>query len=131
MPRGDLRGKGERRGVALLSLTVVLLILGFSLSLILPRANNEARRAKEDELRFALGEFRRAAERFAAANGRQPLTLDELCRDGEGRRFLRRIYRDPMTGNADWTVLSRDGLFEVRSSSRGTSVGGIPYERFK
>lgn len=128
MPRGDPRGK---RGVALLSLTVVLLILGFSLSLILPRANNEARRAKEDELRFALGEFRRAAEKFAAANGRQPLTLDELCRDGEGRRFLRRMYRDPMTGNADWTVLSRDGTFEVRSSSRGMSVGGIPYERFK
>lgn len=131
MPRGDLDGKGERRGVALLSLTIVLLILGFSLSIVLPRANNEARRAKEDELRFALGEFRRAAEKFAATNGRQPLTLEELCRDGEGRRFLRRIYRDPITGKADWTVLNRDGAFEVHSSSRGVSVGGIPFERFK
>lgn len=112
-------------------MTVVLLILGFSLSLILPRANNEARRAKEDELRFALGEFRRAAEKFMARNGRQPLTLEELCRDGDGRRFLRRIYRDPMTGKADWTTLERDGEFEVRSSSRGVSVGGVPYERFK
>ncbi len=131
MPRGDPRGTWGRRGVALLSLAVVLLILGFSLSVILPRANNEARRAKEDELRFALGEFRRAAAAFAAANGRQPLTLAELCRDGEGRRFLRRIYRDPMTGKADWTVQNRDDTFEVHSSSRGMSVGGIPYERFK
>lgn len=131
MPSGDPGGTRGRRGVALLSLTVVLLILGFSLSLILPRANNEARRAKEDELRFALGEFRRAAEKFAAANGRQPLTLGELFLDAEGRRFLRRIYRDPMTGKADWTVLDRDGAFEVHSSSRGVSVGGIPYERFK
>ncbi len=106
-------------------------MLGFSLSIILPRANNEARRAKEDELRFVLGEFRRAVEKFAARNGRQPLTLDELCRDGDGRRFLRRIYRDPMTGKADWTVLNRDGAFEVHSSSRKVSVGGIPYERFK
>lgn len=131
MPRGDAANHACRRGVALLSLTVILLIMGLSLSLVLPRAKNDVKRAKEDELRFVQGEFRRASEKFRARNGRKPVSLEELCCDEKGRRFLRKIYRDPMTGKAEWSVLNREGEFEVRSTSGEMSMGGVPYEQFQ
>lgn len=131
MPRGDQACRPGRHGVALLSLTVLLLIMGFSLSLVLPRAKNDVRRAKEDELRFILGEFRRASDKFTTRNGRRPVTLEELCCDEKGQRFLRRIYRDPMTGKADWAISSQKGEFEVRSTSTDESMGGVPYRQFQ
>ncbi|HEY9071912.1 MAG TPA: hypothetical protein VIV61_16755 [Candidatus Ozemobacteraceae bacterium] len=119
------------RGVALLALTVALLLSGIALALWLPRANLEVKRAKEEELRFVLGEFRRAAEKFTRRNGRPPVSLEEMCRDGQGRRFLRRIYEDPITGRPDWNVqVSSVGII-VSSSSPETSAGGVPYSRFR
>jgi len=131
MGPGDCPRFRATSGAALLALTIVLLIMGFSLSLALPRANLEVKRAKEEELRFILGEFRRAAEKFSFRNGRQPHSLDDLCRDEKGQRFLRRIYDDPMTGTSDWSVCSSPEGLEIRSSSLEESTAGVPYRKFQ
>ncbi|HNW35299.1 MAG TPA: hypothetical protein PKM25_10235 [Candidatus Ozemobacteraceae bacterium] len=131
MVPGDSGRFRAASGAALLALTILLLIMGFSLSVILPRANLDVKRAKEDELRFILGEFRRASEKFSFRNGRHPLSLDELCRDEKGQRFLRRIYDDPMTGKGDWSVRYAPEGLEIRSSSQEESTGGIPYRNFQ
>ena len=80
----------DRRGISLLVVTVSLILLAVGLSVVIPRADLEVRRRHEDDLRFMLGEFRRAVVRFERCHNRQPQSLDELLRDAEGRRFLRR-----------------------------------------
>lgn len=122
----------DRRGVSLLILTVSMILLAISLSVVIPRADIEVRRKKEDRLRFALAEFRRANEKFVRCHGRQPLNMDELLRDKDGNRFLRQPYADPMTDKFDWHGFTdENGVFTVRSSSDDASIGGIKYSQFK
>lgn len=105
-----------------------LVALGVGLAVALPRANNDVKRARETELRFVLGEFRRAAARFHERVGRWPADLQDLVEGPGGQRFLRRVYPDPMTGKSDWVVEeSATGGFLVRSASVERSLAGVPY----
>ncbi|MEW6712320.1 MAG: hypothetical protein AB1403_21040, partial [Candidatus Riflebacteria bacterium] len=88
-------------------------------------------REKEKTLRFALGEFRRAVEKFQRCNQRLPVNIDELLSDGNGNRFLRRRYIDPITGKFDWQTEVSSQTFVVRSSSKEPSLAGIPYSDFR
>ncbi len=112
-------------------LVLGLILLGVGLAVGLPRATHDVKRAREAQLRFILGEFRRAAARFQERHGRIPTGLDELERDASGGRFLRRRYRDPMTGTADWQVEVAGGEFIVRSTSPDTSLAGVPYRHWR
>jgi type II secretory pathway pseudopilin PulG len=64
-------------------------------------------REKEEELLFRLREFRQAMAAYQAAHNRLPQKLEDLLEDKTQlatRRYLRRIYPDPMTGKADWAL---------------------------
>ncbi|MFN0317291.1 MAG: type II secretion system protein [Burkholderiales bacterium] len=86
-------------------------------------------REKEKELLFAGDEFRRAiAAHFADKKDadpakRFPKTLEELLDDSglPARRYLRKIYRDPMTGKAEWGLvrLPQGGITGVYSLGAG------------
>lgn len=71
------------------------------------------KREKEQELLFVGAQFRRALEQFYAntpGQGRRyPQSLEELLLDPRHpgiRRYLRKIYFDPMTGSAEWGIVS-------------------------
>jgi hypothetical protein len=98
----------------------------------MPRAELEVRSQKEDKLRFCLGEFRRAVEKFVRCHRRQPQSKEELIMDADGNRFLRQAYNDPFTGKFDWLGgIDESGQFYVRSSSQEYSISGIRYSDFK
>lgn len=70
------------------------------------------KREKERELLFIGQQFRLAIERYYLATpGRikqLPPGLDDLLRDPRypgTRRYLRRIWRDPMTGETEWGLM--------------------------
>lgn len=119
----------RRRGQA--GLTLVELIVAFSILLILttmavPMARYQIRRQREKQLRADLEEMRGAIDKYkdACDQGKiaqgnsdaycYPLTLESLVEgvkltntiSGSGQsgklRFLRRIPKDPMTGDTDW-----------------------------
>jgi len=122
----------DRRGISLLVLSVSMILLAISLSVVIPRAEMEVRRKKEDKLRFFLAEFRRANEKFLRCHGRQPVNISELLADKDGNRFLRQPYVDPITEKFDWYAFDdENGVFTVRSASQETSVSGIKYSQFK
>jgi type II secretory pathway pseudopilin PulG len=84
-------------------------------------------REKEQELLFAGGQFRRAiAQYYANTPGkarRYPLHLEELLKDPRHpgiRRYLRKIYLDPMTGKAEWGLVTGPGgeIYGVYSRSQ-------------
>lgn len=94
-----------------------LLILVAMMSVALAGAgevwHTAQQREKEQELLFAGDQFRRAiAQYYANTPGkarRYPLQLEELLKDPRHpgvRRYLRKIYLDPMTGKAEWGLVT-------------------------
>ena len=73
------------------------------------------KREKEDELLFVGDQFRRALRLYYAnspGSARYPVRLEDLLKDPRYpnvRRYLRKIYRDPITGSAEWGLLKGPG----------------------
>lgn len=86
----------------------------------------DAHRAREAELIWRGEQFRLALEAYASvpvAEGasRLPTRLEDLLEDrrsGVLQRHLRRIWRDPLTGRAQWGLVREgDGIVGVHSLS--------------
>src|SRR5579875_3094168 len=158
----------RRKGQA--GLTLVELIVAFSILLILttmavPMARYQVRRQREKELRADLEDMRHAIDRYKdmCDQGKiqntntdaycYPLTLESLVAGvqrtntlaGNNQstkvRFLRRIPKDPMTGDADWGKRSMQddpdsdswggqNVFNVYSKSSARSSDGTPYSEW-
>src|SRR5689334_12862608 len=131
MLRGSDGSGLQRRRRSQAGLTLIELIVAFSILLILstmavPMARHQVIREREKELRADLREMRAAIDKYKdycdqgkvpAGNPETycyPRTLESLVdgvqlantisgNDQSGKiRFLRRIPKDPMTGDTDW-----------------------------
>ncbi len=123
-------------------LLVVVAIMAAGLTAVGQVASTAAKRDKEAELLFVGDQFARAiAEYSASSPGAQqyPQKLEELLADNRyptARRYLRRVYRDPMTGRADWGLVRGPGggIVGVHSQSleRPLKTANFPrgYESF-
>jgi type II secretory pathway pseudopilin PulG len=120
------------RGIVYPVLLVSILIIGVATAGVAQLWSTQIKREKEAELLFRLGEFRRAIAQYRADHNRPPKELKDLLDDRtqlQRRRYLRRIYPDPMTGKADWRLdllMDRDGtvagIQDVRSRAEGTPL---------
>ncbi|WP_079434036.1 type II secretion system protein [Zoogloea sp. LCSB751] len=116
---------GRQRGVTYLLMLFAVAALGFGLAHFGGLWATAAQRGREAELLFIGGEFARALASYQAAlpddPAPGPATLDALLIDPRVpfvRRHLRRVYRDPMTGAADWVLERQDGrIVGLRSRS--------------
>lgn len=109
---------------------ILIMLIGIGLAVVGVVARTQAQREREAQLLFAGHQYRNAIMHFYAANGaRLPHMLDELVDNGAGvsageavppRRFLRRLYPDPMTGHPDWQQLTLPGggIYGVASTSK-------------
>src|SRR5690348_4944961 len=137
--------------VELIAATAILLTLTF-LAIPLERVN--IKREREHELHYALWQMRDAIDRYKDAADRgafqikvgsegYPPDLDTLVNgidvNGKKLKFLRRIPKDPMTGNTEWGLRSMqddpnsdswDGnsVFDVYSKSQSTALDGTKYK---
>jgi type II secretory pathway pseudopilin PulG len=89
----------------------------------------EARREKEKELLFIGESYRRAITSYYNAspgsNKEYPKRLEDLLLDTRFPmpvRHLRRLYRDPMTGENDWKLI----LVQERITGVASRSGGQP-----
>src|SRR4051812_13009847 len=144
--RGPIR-TSARRKKSQAGFTLIEMIVAFSILLVLstmavPLARHQVRRQREKELLADLREMRAAIDRYKdlcdtgklqPANQEAfcyPTTLESLVEgvpmsntltglnQGKGKmRFLRRIPKDPMTGETDWGKRSMQD--EPTSSSWG------------
>jgi len=134
----------SERGVVLLTVLVFILVSTLAASAMVVRYDTERRRDKELELLFVGSQYRKAIASYyntiPPRGGRSlPPSLDALLSD---QRFptpvhhLRRLYKDPMTGQQDWeTVSVSGGIVGVRSRSEQTPLkqSGFhkPFESFE
>jgi len=127
----------NQKGLTLVELIVAFTIMLILTSMAVPLARSKVRAERERDLRRALDEIRHAIDKYKdyadagqfgplkqGTNG-YPESLDQLV-DGvklagpkdQKMRFLRRIPKDPFTGNKDW------GLRSDQDDPTSTSWGG-------
>lgn len=122
------RPAGWRRAWGFTYIGVLILVAMMSMALAAAGEvwHTASKRDKEQELLFIGGQYRRALAQFDArtpGNARRaPLSLEELLQDPRypaTRRYLRKIYLDPMTGKAEWGLIAGpDGeIYGVHSLS--------------
>lgn len=128
---GSRTGSGEA-GILYLALLFSVVLIGIATAVAAPLWRTVVQREKEEELLFRLREFRQAIAAYQAAHKRLPQKLEDLLEDKTQlvtRRYLRRIYPDPMTGKADWEVEFQvdragvvSGIKDVHSRSPGIGL---------
>jgi type II secretory pathway pseudopilin PulG len=131
----------QQRGAVLLTVLLFVLITTLGASSLVQVYQTQTRREKEQQLLFVGDQYRRAIAAYyniipPGGARAMPKTLADLLDD---QRFatpvhhLRRAYPDPMTGNADWTLVTdRGGISGVRSQSTQAPIktSGFP-DRYK
>ena len=167
---GDATGPLQARQRCEAGLTLVELIVAFTILLVLstmavPLARYQVRRQKEKDLNADLHDMRKAIDRYKdqCDQGKiqsagvdtycYPLTLEVLVEgvklqntiastsDTGKMRFLRRIPKDPMTGETDWgkramqddpnsSAWGGQNVFDVYSKTTDKASDGTPYSEW-
>jgi type II secretory pathway pseudopilin PulG len=130
MPPGSARGRQPRRlvarqeGFTYFGILILVVFMGLMLAAAGEVASTQARREREVELLFIGHQYREAIALYFRANHRWPTELKDLVEDNSGaaisQHFLRRLYPDPMTRAADWTLLPAPNGGYMGIASRST-----------
>jgi type II secretory pathway pseudopilin PulG len=117
----------QQAGFTFLGLLFAIVVLGIALAAVGIVWSTQIRREREAVLLFVGDQYRAAIGRYVAAGGRYPQSLEELVTDDRSpvpRHFLRRLYRDPMTAQADWQLIEAPGggIMGVASSSQAVPI---------
>ena len=110
---GGPRGKRAlAAGFTYIGLLILVAMMGIALTLASELWQTAQKREKEQELLFIGNQFRRALAMYSANGGGSPQKLEDLLKDPRipgVRRFLRKIYRDPITGGTEWGLVRAPG----------------------
>lgn len=126
-------------GFTYLAVLVLVVVMGVALSGTGQYWSTTMKRERETELLFRGDRIRRAIEAYHRFGG-WPRDLEELVEDRRVpvvRRFLRKIYRDPMVEDGNWVLIQGQGggIRGVHSAGDGVPLktGNFPpgYESFE
>ena len=102
---GSRRQRGEsERGFALLVVFLIAAGIMISLYLEIPRVAFESQRNREEMLLERGEQYSRAIEVFYRKNKRYPGKMEDL-ENTNNLRFLRKRYKDPLTGKDEWRII--------------------------
>jgi len=87
----------REQGYILLTLMFLATLVILSLVAIAPQLTQQIKRDQEEELIHRGVQYSRAIQHFYKKTGRYPVRLEELD-DFNNLRFLRKHYKDPITG---------------------------------
>lgn len=107
------RGRGTESGYALITILFFLGVIAVMLARSLPRDAMRAQRTREETLIYRGEQYSRAIELYFREQQRYPESLRDL-EETDGVRYLRRRYRDPITGEDEWRLIKMgtNGRFE-------------------
>jgi len=100
--RGTRRRRGEA-GYLLITLMLFVTLLVIAATAVLADLKRQIERDREEEMIHRGVQYTRAIRRYYRKTGTYPTTLDQL-ENTPGMRFLRKRYKDPVTGQ-DYRLL--------------------------
>jgi len=104
---------GKQKGFTYIALLIAVAIIGATLAAVGQVWQTLLQRDREQNLIFIGNQFRQAIDRYYASNRRFPMNLDDLLIDSREagiKRYLRKIFIDPMTHQAQWGLVTlQDG----------------------
>ena len=92
------------KGYVLLAVMLLITLMLIAMSIELPRIAQQVKRAKEEELVNRGMDYARAVKRFYHKTNAYPNSIDQL-KDTNHIRFLRKEYKDPITGESEWKLV--------------------------
>src|SRR5260370_5131470 len=99
------RARKSEQGYVLLAVMLLVTLLLIALAIEAPRLAQQVKREREEELIHRGQEYSRAIKKFyIASGGRYPTSLEQL-ENTNNKRFLRKRYKDPVTGKDDWRII--------------------------
>jgi len=101
--------RSQEEGFAMLVVFLLAALIAISLYRELPRVVLESQRDREEMLIDRGEQYKRAIQLYFRRMGRYPPDLDAL-ENTNNMRFLRRRYKDPMTGQDEWRLIHATGL---------------------
>ena len=124
-----MRARRESQaGFTYLGLLFAVVIMGLMLTAVSRVWSVTEQRERETQLLFVGDAIRMAISGYYAHGHRYPQSLQDLLADDRTptpMRYLRRLYFDPMTGTADWTLIlapGDSGIMGVASKSTLTPI---------
>ena len=123
------RASDRASGYVFIMLLFLLTVMAIGLMVAYPVWKTQIQREKEEELIFRGKQYVEAIRLYQAKNpGRLPKTLKELTE----KKFLRRLYPDPIVKGGEWDIILQSGSGAARpGAGRGGSSGrgsGSPQE---
>jgi type II secretory pathway pseudopilin PulG len=121
------RGKSGEKGYVLLALMLALTLLLIAMAIEAPRIAQQIKREREEELVHRGKDYAMAVKRFVhKSGGRYPTSIDQL--ENTNRiRFLRKRYKDPMTGEANWKMVhAGEAEIKMPTPNPGLNPSGNP-----
>jgi len=117
----------------LLTLLFFAAAMAFALVVALPRSAMQSQRVREETLIYRGEQYKRAVQLYFRKYKKYPESLDDL-EESDGIRFLRRRYKDPLTGEDEWRLvrMGSDGRFkdsllfdQEEEGTAGVRAGGM------
>jgi type II secretory pathway pseudopilin PulG len=118
----------RQHGFTYVGLLMAVVIMGLMLTIVARIWSTTEQRERETQLLFAGHAYRMAIASYFATGHQYPATLQDLLLDDRSPvpvRHLRRLYADPITGAADWTLIptpAGTGIMGVVSSSQRAPI---------
>jgi type II secretory pathway pseudopilin PulG len=104
----------RRGGYTMVTLLVFLSVLVIGLLVAVPVWTTQLQRENEEELIFRGNQYVEAVRRYQQKNpGQFPKDIEELVK----KRFLRKAFRDPMTKDGRWYLVTQDQRLAARPRS--------------
>lgn len=113
----------------LLAILVMMTLMVVAATAVAPKLATQIKREREEELIHRGTEYAKAIRRFYRKFGRYPTSIEQL-ENTNNFRFLRKRYKDPITGKDDWKIIrfgeakNALNLFGSASSGTGSPVTG-------
>jgi type II secretory pathway pseudopilin PulG len=114
----------RERGFALLLVFALAASVAILIYLEIPRVAFERQRDKEALLIDRGEQYARAIELYARKMNKYPQTLDDLEK-AQTVRFLRRRYKDPMTGKDEWRLVHMNANGQYVDSKVHKAAGAL------
>src|ERR1041385_4636494 len=91
------RNRRKEQGYILLTLLLFVTILIITMAIVVPQVTFQVKRDREEEMIHRGVQYSRAIRRYVKKFGRYPTRLEDL-ENTNNLRFIRRRYKDPITG---------------------------------